>query len=269
MGERVNNLKKVIKVIVNCLTIILVIVLMLVIYSKLSLTFFHKNYPNYFGYTLFEVASGSMSPTLNINDVILVKITKDNLKENDIIAFQEGDAIITHRIIFVNGTNLTVKGDSNNTADKPIEVNQIIGKVIKVYPQLGVWKKVIMEPKILVAIFVTLLLFDFALSYKTDNQKKQKKESKNNKKENDVIIKKIEVKDELEKNTKEEQLLELTRKINIEDINKLLEEEKNIEVEKEVNDNIESTEPKKNEDLNYTIRLDLNEIQNRIGKKIR
>ena len=44
-------------------------------------------------------------------------------------------------------------------------------------------KKVITEPKILVAIFVTLLLFDFALSYNNPN-----KNSKNVIKKKDISI---------------------------------------------------------------------------------
>ena len=78
-----NHLKTIIKWIVNLLTIILVVILIVVIYGKLSLTFSNKKYANYFGYTLFEVASGSMRPTLDINDVVLVKISKDNLNAND------------------------------------------------------------------------------------------------------------------------------------------------------------------------------------------
>ena len=82
-----NHLKKIIKWIVNILTGVLLLILILVIYGKCTMTFTSNQYPSYFGYTLFEVASGSMKPTLDVNDVIIVKIENDNLKKDDIIAF--------------------------------------------------------------------------------------------------------------------------------------------------------------------------------------
>ena len=278
-----NHLKTIIKWIVNLLTIILVVILIVVIYGKLSLTFSNKKYANYFGYTLFEVASGSMRPTLDINDVVLVKISKDNLNANDIIAFESENDIITHRIIFIDGNTITVKGDSNNVVDKPIEKEQVIGKVIKTYSKLGVWKKVLMEPKILISIFITLLLFDFALSYNVKDKKSDIKEKKKNK-DDDVIIKKIELKEEDNKVIESEELLDITRTISIEEINKLiagtdleLNKEEIKEVKKEIKnkENKDSEEVKKNlnkkekEFLDYTIRLDLSEIQKRIDKKVR
>ncbi len=278
-----NHLKTIIKWIVNLLTIILVVILIVVIYGKLSLTFSNKKYANYFGFTLFEVASGSMRPTLDINDVVLVKISKDNLNPNDIIAFESENDIITHRIIFIDGNTITVKGDSNNVVDKPIEKEQVIGKVIKTYSKLGVWKKVLMEPKILISIFITLLLFDFALSYNVKDKKIDIKEKKKNK-DDDVIIKKIELKEEDNKVIESEELLDITRTISIEEINKLiagtdleLNKEEIKEVKKEIKnkENKNSEEVKKNlnkkekEFLDYTIRLDLSEIQKRIDKKVR
>ncbi len=171
-----NHLKKIIKIIVNVFTGILLLLLGLVIYGKAVLTFTDNMYPNYFGYTFFEVVSGSMEPTLRINDVIIVKVTNKDLKEKDIIAFNGENAVITHRILFINGDVITVKGDNNDVVDKPITKEQVIGKVVKVYPELGLWKKVLTEPKILFGIFITLLLFDFALSY---NGKESKKKDKN------------------------------------------------------------------------------------------
>ncbi len=278
-----NHLKTIIKWIVNLLTIILVVILIVVIYGKLSLTFSNKKYANYFGFTLFEVASGSMRPTLDINDVVLVKISKDNLNPNDIIAFESENDIITHRIIFIDGNTITVKGDSNNVVDKPIEKEQVIGKVIKTYSKLGVWKKVLMEPKILISIFITLLLFDFALSYNVKDKKSDIKEKEKNK-DDDVIIKKIELKEEDNKVIESEELLDITRTISIEEMNKLiagtdleLNKEEIKEVKKEIKnkENKNSEEVKKNlnkkekEFLDYTIRLDLSEIQKRIDKKVR
>lgn len=262
--------KKITKWIINILTVVLLILLALVIYGKVT-TISKNAYPNYFGYTFFEVASGSMEPTLHINDVIIVKITKDNLKKNDIIAFVQDDAIITHRIIYMDGNILTVKGDNNNTIDKPITIDNVIGKVIKIYPQLGVWKKVLAEPKILLLVFVTLLLFDFALSY--DGKKIKNTEVKEEKKE--IIPDKVPEKDKIIEN---DELLSLTRKIDLDEINKLLEESDSkstvdevSKVKKELKSETvkEEQKTKEKKKIDYTVRLDLNEIHKKIDERMR
>lgn len=302
-----SHLKRIIKYIVNIFTVILFILLILVLYGKFVVTFGDNKYPNYFGYTFFEVASGSMEPTLYINDVILVKITRDDLKKNDIIAFLNNDAVITHRILFKDGDILTVKGDNNNVVDEPITVEQVIGKVIKVFPKMGIWKKVLKDPKILFVIFITLLLFDFALSYNGIENKKIEKmlnldddklnikrknsiDDVNNNDTEDVIAKQITSvrNDEIKKDKviESEMLLELTRKIDIDEINKLLEGTEYRLAKKEINnikneiikveESIEKKEniiPNLNENerkvLEYTLRLDLTEIQKRIDNKIK
>lgn len=278
------HLRNIVRWIVNILTGFLLLILTLVIYGKCVLLFTDNKYPNYFGYTLFEVASGSMEPTLYINDVILVKINNKNLKLDDIIAFYSDDAIITHRIVFMDGNMLTVKGDNNNTIDVPIEVGQVIGKVVKVFPKFGVWKKIIAEPKILVAIFITLLLFDFALSYKPSKKvegidyldDKQDMNKEDNKENN--LDKKTKVQEKKKDIIESNELLEFTRKIDISEINELLDKQDIVFTKKErkqfnesFNQNVKSNKEKKKEKKNteYTMRLDLNEIQKKISNKVK
>lgn len=267
-----SHLKNIIRWIVNILTGFLLLILVMVIYGKCVIMFTDNKYPNYFGYTIFEVASGSMEPTLYIDDVILINVTKEDLKINDIIAFNNDNAIITHRIVFIDGDTLTVKGDNNNTIDVPINKDQVIGKVIKVFPKFGVWKKVITEPKILIAIFVTLLLFDFALSYKSD---KVKKKEINKVDKNKIEEKKVEVKVSKKKDIIESsELMDLTRKIDIDEINSLLDRQDITLTKRErknFNNNLnKSSNNKENIKSNeYTMRLDLNEIQKNIRNKVK
>ena len=286
-----SHLRKITKILVNVFTWVLLLILVLVIYGKLVVTFGNNRYPNYFGYTFFEVASGSMKPTLKINDVILVKIGNENLKKGDIIAFNTDDAIITHRILFIDDRIITVKGDNNNVVDQPIVVDQVIGKIVKVFPKLGIWKKVITEPKILLLIFITLLLFNFALSYDVNRTFKDKKKKNDN---NDAPLATEIINDAKDKvintNTSKkkvesEKLLELTRKIDIDEINKLLEgtefklEKKEINnLKKEINKTVSNKDNKNNEPklsekekkvIEYTMRLDLNEIQKKINSRVK
>ena len=44
---------------------------------------------------------------------------------------------------------------------KCITEKQIIGKVIKIYYDAGIWQKILTTPSIIAMIFITLILFDF------------------------------------------------------------------------------------------------------------
>ena len=276
--------KKIVKLTINGFTCLLLVIVVLIIYGKLSVTFSDKPFPNYFGHTFFEVASGSMRPTLDINDVILIKIGTDNIKKDDIIAFEYEKSIITHRVVFIGGDNIVVKGDNNNTIDKPINKNQVIGIMTKKYSKLGLWKKVIMDPKILIALFITLLLFDFALAYNKQETKPNQVKKKNSEDKEKIIIQKVENQTKEKSEFKEtEKLLELTRKIDIAEINKLIEdpgiklnknELNNIKneikkIEDPGNNNQMELTKKEKEFLDYTIRLDLNEIRKQIDSHIK
>lgn len=252
------NLKKVTKIIINIICVLLFIILVLVIYAKVKVTFTSdKANANYFGYRIFEIASGSMEPTLKINDVVIIKVSKNNIKENDVIAYiDSNDAVITHRVLRVDGDNLVVKGDANNTTDSPITRSQVIGKMVKAYPKLGVWKRILTEPKTLILIFITFIFFDAALSY--DSKKKDKKVKET---EEPVETKEIPKEEVIEKGDKE--LLDFTRKIDVNEINSLLDKGKKKEKDKNADKDKDEIEVL-TDDEEYTVRLDLDEIHRNI-----
>ena len=71
------NIEKITKYFTNVLLGIVIIAIFFALYSFIQLVILEKDYVNYFGYTLFEVQSGSMSPTINVDDMLLVKLTTD------------------------------------------------------------------------------------------------------------------------------------------------------------------------------------------------
>ena len=81
--------------------IILSIVIILNLFSIISIHVFRKDYIDFFGYTYFEVQTGSMNPTIKVNDIIIVKID-GKYKEGDIITYKINDSFITHRIVEIN-----------------------------------------------------------------------------------------------------------------------------------------------------------------------
>ena len=159
-------------VILNIIIVIVFLIVVIVGYNYFQLQIMKKDYTNFFGYTTFEVSTGSMAPTLNIYDVILVEITKD-VKVGDIITYKYENELITHRIMEINGDNIITKGDANNTEDKSITKDAIIGKVISVYPRVGIWAKVFTEPNVLISVFITLVLIGLAIT-KDEKDKEQK-----------------------------------------------------------------------------------------------
>ncbi len=156
-------IEKIIHVILNIVIAFIFLLVIVVGYNYMQLQIMHKDYANFFGYTVFEVSTGSMAKTINVYDVILVKITKD-VNENDIVTYKNEDELITHRIMEINGDKIITKGDANNTEDREITKDAIIGKVISVYPRVGIWAKVFSEPNVLICVFITLILIGIAIS---------------------------------------------------------------------------------------------------------
>ena len=128
--------------ILNFLLFVVAIIMALGIYYIIQIKALQKSYADMFGYTFFEVATGSMSHTIEIGDVVIVKITPE-VKENDIIVYKDDKSFITHRLIEINGDELTTKGDANNSEDKHITSNQVLGQVIYIIPKVGIWRKVL------------------------------------------------------------------------------------------------------------------------------
>lgn len=98
-------------------------------------------FPKIIGYTPYNVATGSMEPTIHIGSLIYVKqVPPEAIFEKSIVTFRVGNSTITHRVVSVNKENQTyiTKGDANNVEDGEIAYSQIIGKVEKiVIPYVG------------------------------------------------------------------------------------------------------------------------------------
>lgn len=218
--------RHVMKIVANVFTGILIAVLCLIIVAKVIALAKNDLYSSYFGYTALAISSGSMEPTLNVDDIILVKVNS-KYSVNDIVSYVKDGAIITHRVISVSGNNIIVKGDANNSSDKPISDKDIIGKVVKVYPHLKRWKDILSDPKTLIGLVITLVLFDFAISYKKgDKKQKLAFVSANNAQVSDSPQVVHVNKEESQKKdiVLKDDLMELTRAIDINEIDELLSE---------------------------------------------
>ena len=179
--------------------IIILAIALIMAYNHIQINIKGNTYTTMLGYSAFEVATGSMSNTIEIGDVILVKLIEPNetLSENEIVVFTQDTTLVTHRIIKINGDQIITKGDANNTQDDPISRGQIIGKVVKIIPDVKMWKEIILTPKVLIPTSISILLLWIFFSY--DKEKDVKKTKK-------VIEEQEYIDEEIESNEKPEKI---------------------------------------------------------------
>ncbi len=242
-------IQKIIGKIVNILIVLVIIAIIICAYSVFSIKVLHKGYVNFFGYSVFEVATGSMKDEINIGDAVLVKIN-DDYEVGDIITYQSGEEFITHRVVSKTDTYIITKGDANNVNDNPIDKGLVLGRVVKIMPQVGIWKKVILTPKVIILILITLFVFSILFSYdgnaiKIISSKKAQKEVDD--KINDEVNKKVAVINRKKRRSKK--VLDATQILDISEVKK----------------EIKKDNQKKKKTLDATQIIDVSKINKKVG----
>ena len=165
MWKRIKNiLLKLMNVVSVLIIVISVLALLSVVMAKPGQA------PNFFGYSLFRVMTGSMEPTISTNSLIVVKrVEAQELAVGDVITFYSRDPSLlgepnTHRIIRFEeeaGRQLIItKGDANNVEDRyPTQAEDLIGKVVFSSLFLGKLVKLISNP----LVFIPLILIPLVL----------------------------------------------------------------------------------------------------------
>ena len=191
--------KKIFRWIFDIILFIILAIALIMAYNHIQINIKGNTYTTMLGYSAFEVATGSMSNTIEIGDVILVKLIEPNepVSENEIVVFTQDTTLVTHRIIKINGDQIITKGDANNKEDDPITRKQIIGKVVKIIPNVKMWKEIILTPKVLIPSSISILLLWIFFSY--DKEKDVKKTKK-------VIEEQEYIDEEIESNEKPEKI---------------------------------------------------------------
>ncbi|MBQ3330399.1 MAG: signal peptidase I [Ruminococcus sp.] len=116
--------------------------------------------PMPFGFGVSVVMSPSMEPVLKTNDLIFVS-EDENYEVGDIVVYQDGNMLVIHRIINIDGENVITKGDANNIADDPIKLNDIKAKFSFRIPFIGVIFKYLktVPGTLLVLVLAIFLLY--------------------------------------------------------------------------------------------------------------
>ncbi|MDH5634824.1 MAG: signal peptidase I [Candidatus Bathyarchaeota archaeon] len=127
-------------------------------------------------YPLLAVASGSMIPTLNVGDLIVVQggLNVSNViaeyESGDIVVFRKPsnpDELIVHRAVEKINGGLKTKGDNNNHPDYWIVTDdELVGKVVGNIPYLGRVPLFVHTPTgimIILIVIVVLILLEFVI----------------------------------------------------------------------------------------------------------
>lgn len=162
------------------------IIIMLYNITLLYISYIDKfETPSFYVYEAYMIDTTSMEPTLNKNDVIIIKKCKEeNLKKGDIITYKINGEIITHRIVEIvqeeiTGTNQYItKGDNNNVEDEDyILFSEIEGKMIIKIPGLGNVVDILKN-----GIVIILVILIFLIIYLNRVEMKEKSEARREKK---------------------------------------------------------------------------------------
>lgn len=138
------------------------------LYSWNAKSLMGNSLPMPFGCGVAVVLSGSMEPTIRIDDLIIVTEQED-YRENDIVAYQSGSMVVVHRIIAVEPDTVITQGDANNAPDAPIRKEMIKGKVVHWIPGAGRIARLLKSP------VATVILVGGALLLSELTLRKEKK----------------------------------------------------------------------------------------------
>ena len=183
----VDLLKHFLHIVINCFFALIIVIsafILIVLIDKGINVFRTEQLPALFD--TYEIVSPSMTPTIKVNDAIMIKRTNyKKLKKGDIITFKSSDSrlngmIITHRINDIitssNGDiRFITKGDNNATVDDaPVLPKNIYGKVITKVPFYSQIKSLVGNPIFLAVVIV--ILFGLIVNKTKKNKDIEKEE---------------------------------------------------------------------------------------------
>ncbi len=121
----------------RALAAVLIAVLLLNLTLLYRQFFGRQTLPKVGGFAFTVVLTGSMLPVISPGDLLVIR-ERPAYHENDIITYDWGRSLVTHRIVGVEDGYFRTKGDSNNVADaKLVAPAQVHGRVVARIPGVG------------------------------------------------------------------------------------------------------------------------------------
>lgn len=156
------------KIILSILIAILSIMIIFNLYIALTKKISGKPQPTMFGLATAVVMSGSMEPTLAVNDLILVR-AQNEYKVGDIIMYENksGTSTTTHRIVAIVEGGYQTKGDNPANSVDPdiVKDSQVVGKVIFQVAGVGLVIKYLKSTEGIISMFLVLAMIIFIMIY--------------------------------------------------------------------------------------------------------
>ncbi len=158
MAQHTNKPKKHNIVRVVLLTAV-ALILGLSLYSWNAESLTGNKMPMPLGFGASVVLSGSMESALSVDDLVIIRKTQA-IDINDIVVYQDGNSLVIHRVIEIDGDKITTKGDANNTADAPIDRSLVKGVLVCAVPYVGAIVGFLRQPAVVIillagAVFLT------------------------------------------------------------------------------------------------------------------
>ena len=137
-------LKNALRVLNTLLCVLLVLLLGANIYTIAARAFTHKP-----------------QPEINVHDLIVVR-EQEEYTIGDVITYENGDSVVTHRIVGRSGSCFITRGDNNNTNDLyPVAESAVVGKVVLSVPRAGLFVEYLRTPLgMCCMVFIGLLLIE-------------------------------------------------------------------------------------------------------------
>lgn len=165
--DRFKVLRIIKNVILSVVIVFLSLILILTVVSRIM-----GKAPSLFGFSLYRVSSGSMTPELAVGDIILVRQCEGtSVQKGDIVTYSATEGVmegrlVTHRVAEApyqkNGVYYVVtKGDANLQNDDPIKASQITAKLVVKLAFLNFFFDFFATPWGLLALIALIILAFF------------------------------------------------------------------------------------------------------------
>lgn len=153
------------RIIFGIVSIILGIILVINLYNFININLLKNDISSIAGYSVLEVVSGSMEPTIHVGDMIIINTNDKECEAGDIITFRDvNGSFVTHRIVAINDKEMITQGDFNDSQDEPISVDNIVGKYVTRIPNGGKVISAFKSPFTMIMILVIGVLICIFIS---------------------------------------------------------------------------------------------------------
>ncbi len=162
------------KIIGAILTTIIILIVTLNVYNFINIKVLNKDLSSLFGYSMLEVVSGSMEPTIKVGEIIVIDTDAKEYNKGDIVTFYDTNgSFVTHRIVKIDEDQMVTKGDNNKSKDEPIDTKNIVGKYVYKFSHLSMIISFFKNPIVLILILVIGILYSYLSSEKEKIQNKK------------------------------------------------------------------------------------------------